>query len=642
MVRSGRDYGAAPGVLLWVLFCFAAVIVRGVRWDEQYEFAQMLTRQIPYPEGHPYLLCVRNALNLQIYSTAALLALWRSPALVCGARNVLFLMATVLPVFVLARVLSRRTAWAHAAVVFTLIGAHLEFDSCYPMATWGRFFSTGHVGMGYALLTLAALLAERWRTGAFLLGLMPVVHVGQMPVLLLFAGLRIAALGWDGARNAMWQFLRWGVAGLFASALFALTMMPFRATPPTGGPYYSDADPAPICRAIIASDPHRAAPGGPVSYTNSNFILGATLLLGAAAVRQAQRQRENAAAWLWTYVYIVLAASAVWGMMALHYALGPNIPHVLLAWMPYRMSNHVVVILLAAFVGILGGVAGRGNRDVACTAFVMFAGALLYVFFRPMAAMLMSSALYTRYWAAGDSLIFGLCGVAWMLLFLLLKDDRRFLIPWVALSLAAFGILPFFHRFGAFCCVTGAIKTLILHVALRWAAGLLPALQDRRVQERVLGVVSAIVLAALAYAQWQERQWLPRTEFDGEVAAYLDARGERDALLVARPDQYTLQAQTGHPVMVDGALAPWIPYMPSVGPAIAKIYADLYGTEFLRANTSDSPAPGWTEVWTTRDTAQWRALGTEYGFRYVVSPNSVPLHLPIVVHGGSECLYEVL
>jgi len=103
------------GVLFWLLFCVVAVLIRGVRWDETFEHAQVITGQAPYPEGHPLRVYVRGAFSLQTYASAAALALGAGPALVCGARNVLFLLGTVLPVFLLHRLGVRELIVTNAA-----------------------------------------------------------------------------------------------------------------------------------------------------------------------------------------------------------------------------------------------------------------------------------------------------------------------------------------------------------------------------------------------------------------------------------------------------------------------------------------------------------------------------------------------
>ena len=73
--------GLRNGVLLWLVFGAAAVALRGVRWDEDYEFAQAILRSIPYPEGHPLFQYTRGMFSVQPYSLAALMTLFPGPLL---------------------------------------------------------------------------------------------------------------------------------------------------------------------------------------------------------------------------------------------------------------------------------------------------------------------------------------------------------------------------------------------------------------------------------------------------------------------------------------------------------------------------------------------------------------------------------
>ena len=99
------------------------------------------------------------------------------------------LLGSVLPVFLLTTILSRKHLWGHVAALLVLLGLHHEFASYYPLPSWPSQYSIGTVGTGYALIVLALLVTQRWRSAFFLLGLMPAVHVGQLPILLGVASL---------------------------------------------------------------------------------------------------------------------------------------------------------------------------------------------------------------------------------------------------------------------------------------------------------------------------------------------------------------------------------------------------------------------------------------------------------------------
>ncbi len=101
-IREQRSLWA--GALFWVVFSCVAVTLRGVRWEETWEHALVITGAVPYPEGHPFYLYCRNVFSGQSYLSALMLSLWDSPLLINGLRNLLQLSFCTVPVFYWARV----------------------------------------------------------------------------------------------------------------------------------------------------------------------------------------------------------------------------------------------------------------------------------------------------------------------------------------------------------------------------------------------------------------------------------------------------------------------------------------------------------------------------------------------------------
>lgn len=120
-------------------------------------------------------------------------------------------------------------------------------------------------------------------------------------------------------------------------------------------------------------------------------------------------------------------------------------------------------------------------------------------------------------------------------------------------------------------------------------------------------------------------------------------RGDADALIAARPDEYMLQARTGHPVLVEAALRSWIPYLPRIAPSIDRIFRDVYGISFAQPaeHTMIGDRAAWEVRWEQRSAEEWAALAKVYGFRYIIAPPSLKLALkPLLVSDG-DALYEV-
>ena len=137
--------GVWIGTLFWILFTGVAIVLRGVQWDENYEFAQAMLGKVVYDDAHPLRQYTLSAYNLQLYSSALILHLNDNPIWLCGFRNFLFIASTVLPVFLLGTWLSGRSWVGHAATILFLMGIHLEFDGIYPQFIWPGMFSNGHV-----------------------------------------------------------------------------------------------------------------------------------------------------------------------------------------------------------------------------------------------------------------------------------------------------------------------------------------------------------------------------------------------------------------------------------------------------------------------------------------------------------------
>ena len=642
------------GVLLWTLFCVVAVLVRGVRWDETFEHAQVIAGQVNYPCGHPLVCYARGAFSLQTYVSAAMLWLGASPAWVCGFRNVLFLMASVMPVFLLTSLLARRTIWGHAAALLALQGIFLEFDGSYPLAVWPQLYSNGPIGGGCALLGLYFLLAGHWRAAFFLLGLMPCIHMGQMAPLVAVCGLFWLWALWSGRRTLVVRAFVFGVLGAAPCAAFLAVQRTFSVTPPMDGPYYCAADPHPIWAGYtMLLDFHRWFPPG-----NGHMVLAGMLLLAGAAAfweRRSSFSKQNRSSQgapperplLGLFLYGLCIAATVWSIMIAQRIMGENVPFVLIVWMPYRLINHIPPILLALAVATLARSLGRDSP-----ASVLIPAALLYCVLLPALPLILPSGVFTRYFAVGDSVFFGLYAGAATALLLSLRDapreagpgalpsdslggSQRAFAAWLGLFIAGLIGLSMYHQFGAACSVLGGAAV----IALQLIGPRMPGLRRFALSRAVLVCLCLLMAFSLNNLQWRVRRHLPVTSFDCLLTAYLAEQGDPDAMLVTQPDAYCVQAKTGHPVFVDNATPSYISYMPALGPVIQKMHREVYGIRFDRACGETPPVP-WRELWTARTRTEWQALAEEYGFRYVVAADSLELDLPLAFRDGSGALYE--
>ena len=162
----------------------------------------------------------------------------------------------------------------------------------------------------------------------------------------------------------------------------------------------------------------------------------------------------------------------------------------------------------------------------------------------------------------------------------------------------------------------------------RIASGLLP----RRIIVRAACLLGVVTLANTLFSEWRTREYLPISSFEAEMARYL-AEHSAPSDMVLTPLEEHYQMVLGRPVAATFETRQHSGYVPAIAATNEKLYADLYGVK-------DGHWYDW-ELWQRRTEAEWRALGDAYGFRYVISKDFHPLHLPVCLRGEGLVLYEV-
>ena len=309
--------------------------------------------------------------------------------------------------------------------------------------------------------------------------------------------------------------------------------------------------------------------------------------------------------------------------MAVHAWLGPEIPFLLIAWMPYRLINLIPPVLLAVVAGTLVvRWPARGRW--------FLAAALLVGLLQPVWPYIVGAGLHQRYLAGGEGVA---CGVYGLALAALAPRSGRARVIAAALLLLLLAPLAMFHQFAAACVTAG--------LAVAYAAGRLgPAAGAfRRPAAWAAGVVTLLAAVGLLWHQIQYREQLPRSSFQAAARAALeDAEG---VLLLGPPDSILLQAAVGQAVLAEVATPSLISYVPAIGPAIDQLYRDVYGYGFtFPAPGQASPRP-WTELWRARSAEEWRAIAETYGITHVIAPVGMELPLRRHVAGEDYSLYAL-
>lgn len=603
-----------PGVLFWGVLSVAAVALRGVRWEETWEHALVITRAVPYPEGHPFFQYCRNVFSGQSYLSALLLKLIDCPILLNGYRNVLQLAFCTLPVFLLGARFGRSAWGGHLAVVFVLAGLHQGFQSYYPIESWPHFFATGQIGAGWAVLIFALLLGGGWRVPWLFLGLMPLVHIGQLPVIGLFTGVLWLRALWHRDFERVRRAVLWFGVGLVPCVVFFAIQRQFHVTPPVEGAYAVAGDPWPIWRAYTAlHDLHRAVPREPFFKS----LLGAMLLLSVACLWTAARGRRAVSA-KYTALFGVLVTGITCAIWLSQRALGDGAPFLLIGWMPYRLMNHLAIVLVPLCAGLLWRDPSRAGRLVLAVAAIQLVAI-------PIWGQVVPEALFARYVDNREGVIFFLCGAA-LASALPLVCTRR--VPWSIPCLLTV-VLAWTYPFALAGVVAGGAAWCGARLAVRRLAPL------RRAASGLACVAGVLLLVMLLAREYRDRDHLGVQPIHGEVAAWLSNAGEADAMIVTPYWDEKWLGKIRHPVLADYQTAHLMSYVPSLAPGLKKLHEEVFGFVI------DGPTGPPLSPWPGRDGETWRALGRAYGFRYVLAPSEITLQLEQVLEGQPYDLYRV-
>ncbi|HNR29410.1 MAG TPA: hypothetical protein PKI11_00845 [Candidatus Hydrogenedentes bacterium] len=595
------------GACLWLVFALSAVAVRGVRWEENYEFAQVLLGAIMYPAGHPLYLHAHNTLSLQAYLTAALLWIDPDPGFACGVRNVLYILAKTLPFYLLGAALTGRARWGHAAAVLALFAGH-GFAVVYPSCAWPMFAGNGAVGTGTALLGLACLCMGRVGAAYAVASLMPAWHIGQCLPLLVVVGIHA---GWAWRRGQRAELRRAGRGFLAGATITLLTLLLFwrlRVPWPDSEPYYDPVSPGAVWTAFMT---HYAAHRG-LSWDRQQVILAWAVLSGGLLLLGVGNGGAYARARRWLGVYLVVIPLTVWSIMIAHGLLGSNVPHFLVGWMPYRLSNHLIPLLVAFSVTVAASTGpGRWMIPIALLSTLLPHGGDRA--FLVLAAAAVATVPYmtgerprlAQAWSAT-------AGVFWLL------SIREFALE------GAFFAAPFLG-----CVLAHQFSGRFPHTE-GWR--LFPARAGVKI---AVGLACIAALSARLCVEWRNRdnaaERLAPTDFELRARAYLAEHAAPDAMIAAPVHQWRLQARLGYPVITDAATHSWLPYHPRLGPGLYKLYRDLYGIDLLAEGGNATPFEVWRGHWTRLSPEEWRALGEEYDFRFVFAPTTARIALPIAV-----------
>jgi len=646
--RGGLRRGAA----VWLLIGAVGIALRGVRWEESYERAQAMLGLVAYDPGHPLYVYGWNAFSIHYYLSAAVLRVWDSPLLVCGARDLLCVWGALLPVYFIGARVARSPWGGHVAAAFVLANAHQIFRSYYSINVWPFMFTAGEIGFGWALAVVAAWVWGRWGLGFFLLGAMPVVHIGQMPPALavgIALGVALLAFGQPGERRRMALGL---AAGLSLTAAFVALHYAMRVPLPESGPYAAAGDAEEVWRRFTFYEDIHRRPGVPPRFgpfAHSQFALVGLVLLSAGWLWRSRQdsspearppvggaEREMArrrlalpftgadATTLLVVLYGLACCGAVWIAAAGQGLLGADTPFWLIGWLPYRLPNHAGALLVALAVGIAWR---EGARWAAVVALAWLAVA-------PLGAWVLPEALHQRYVAPAEGPLFLLIGAAFAATYAGMgKSVSRNV--WMVACAGAWGYVVWHNQFLAAVLAGGVLLGWVLsREALAVRTGVVAPRWWGKPHPTVALAVALVVVGQLA-GEWRTREHLPRDAFEMEMKIYFETNARPEEVLLAPFTSINYQEKTGQPVFATFETYLFIPYMRGLAPTIETMLSDAYGIRFGRPWSQD------VGVWERRTRAEWAVLGEKYGIGFVLAPADAVVDLEPVLRGEGRVLYRI-
>lgn len=617
------------GSLAWVAFSLLAVLIRGVRWEETYEHALLITGIVPYPEGHPCYQYCRNVFSAQSYLSALVLHFVDSPLLVNGYRNVLQLIFCTVPVFLLGTRFSGKTWYGHIAVVLVLLGIHQGLQSYYPIESWPHIYAIGQIGTGYALLVFALLLYDCWRTVWLLLGLMVAIHIGQLPVIGAVAGVQWLIYLYQGDKKRVLQALGYFALGLVPCVIFYGIMRTLHVPLPTEGAYAATGDTHAIWAAYTERyDLHRGfARLNPFWKSGVGVALVLLMAGGSLALERGRAMGQRDRGWVALYAGILtIVVGLIW---LVHQVVGGEIPFLLLGWMPYRLTNHLAILLVPLALGLLARTPGTKDWPPFAPRIFVFL-ILLWAALGPLWQVILPEGLATRYFNNPDTALWLLCGGALAALGYARMVQGRSLFLLLLIAVCGAFLLAGLSPFALAALFAGLVVAalLIRFEEFGELAGPIGAYQ---------GIILGVIAVHMLVGQIAHREHLPVHPLQQEVMDYLAERGESDAMLVPPYWDVAWLAKTRHPIFADYQAAHHMTYLRDLAPSLKKMHADVYGFPVDADMTAEPLA-----LWPTRTAQEWRALAQAYGFDYVLAPSEMRLQLEPVLKSQPYNLYHVV
>jgi hypothetical protein len=470
----------------------------------------------------------------------------------------------------------------------------LEAGSTYPI--WFVAIHTyGILGLAYVLFVIALFAVEHRLLGAFLLGLGPCIHPSLGVWLILVSGLAIASdLGYwrPHARRGLWAF---GAGALVCAISFVLYLAARPALP--------DVEPELMRRFVEAFaqkwDMHRQPVPGNSPILASNLWAAGLSLFCLLFLR-----RELPAGAGFLFRALIAAAAVGAAGVILSWQPLSSLPLPLLIAMPTRLLNLNVLASVSVLVGLLGA------------------------YRRWSAARLILAGLLLAIVAGPASPIWGQLGITDMTPYVI--DPSRAM---TVATLAALAIALVETELG------GKVRLA------RAAGGLRRVLAQGSAGALLLAQIVGGVFFALATIDTAKTRAGALDDWRDDPL--FKAVHEQQGLLATAGNHLIIQLRTRRPILLDAGSLDGVAYTLEASKMVTEILLRVYGLDLFNPPpfepTGEVPIEVMRPIWENRSTADWQAIGREYGVTGVLAYPAWRLSLPEVARNNQRemVLYRI-
>ncbi len=327
-------------------------------WQDVIEPGQVLAGLVDYPTDNPvFLYSTRTWTLLHQISAALLLAGFSERTLallLSGVVGMLSLQALGTTIFAL----SDDVPLACATPFFVFFTRATSGGLAYPVMLAGSEYTSGVVGLSFLLLVCAMIGAGEYACGAFLLGIIPAVHV----TLGAWCALIVGLTAWLGDGEVRTELLRaWGWLGVGAAVSGLSAVLHFARVAPVDG-LTSDESARYFWAVMTYWDAHRR-PFTRLSIQAVPFLIGTAV--SAVWLRRFRATLPRASSFL---LGALLVSAVLGAALSVVLAVDPGFARGLL-WraMPSRLMNLPLLACMAVIIGIGGGLKSnlRGQLTLA-------------------------------------------------------------------------------------------------------------------------------------------------------------------------------------------------------------------------------------------------------------------------------------